>query len=53
MQGLEGVLADQIIVTNVDDGFSLGDSGLDDLGDADHQVSTDPVNFDSFSLVNY
>ncbi|CAG7829426.1 unnamed protein product [Allacma fusca] len=36
--GLDGVLADQIIVTNVDDGFSLGDSGLDDLGEADQQV---------------
>jgi hypothetical protein len=39
VQGLEGVLTDQIIVTNVDDTLSFGDSTvLDGLEDADHQV---------------
>lgn len=39
MQGLEGVLSDQIIVTNVDDSLSFGEAPvLDALDDGDSQV---------------
>lgn len=39
VQGLEGVLSDQIIVTNVDDSLTFGDTtGLEGLDDGDSQV---------------
>ncbi|ODM98617.1 hypothetical protein Ocin01_08053, partial [Orchesella cincta] len=38
VQGLEGVLSDQIIVTNVDDSLSFGDASGLDLDDGNSQV---------------
>jgi len=50
VQGLEGVLADQIIVTNVDDSLSFGDGAvLDSLEETDQQVCLAQINVDIIS----